>query len=293
MSFIGYCTLKELVSFLDIGEWIVNDTVIAAYQTGDVIKLTTTNANAVNTHIIRGTVKMYINNILIDEDDYVIDYDTGVVTFDTTPTADDFISATYYISSAYDSDDLEYYLTLGATEVEYDTRQIFREIAVDNYRYYVEDGLDYTKLVSAKYIELPYAPILEVAELTVDGTAITNYMVKDNKIFLVYNSERTEFTSQNEILISFSYGIPEDEDDQTDEHRRLLKIASEANKIATAMIMAESPLGRNTFIDNSKVTQMSKGDVRPELFNENQLRDLKLRYDTYINKLRAMSTKLL
>ena len=297
MTFTGYCSLKDLVSFLDIGEWIVNHTVSESYYSGEVLTLATTNASGINTFIIEGTVKIYVNNVEVDSDDYTLDYDTGILTISTTPALaiGDEVKATYYVSSGYDSDDLEYYLLLGATELEYDSRQIFREQTVNNFSYVVDQGLDYTIGQTSKYIELPYTPILSVSSLEVDGVTITasSLIIKGNRIFLTSSSERQTFSSEQEIEISFKYGIPEAVLDQTEEQKRLLLMAEEANKIASALIMAESPLGRNTFIDNSKVTQMSKGDVRPELFNEAQLRELRNRYNTLINKLKGLSYKVL
>lgn len=295
MTFTGYCSLKDLVSFLDIGEWIVNYTLVAEYVPGSTITIPTTNSNGINTYVVKDSIKLFLNDVLVDPDDYTVDYDTNIITFDTEPSEDDKISATYYICSAYDNDDLEYYLLLGATEIEYDTRQIFRELTATDYIYNVEDGLDYTRTISSKFIELPYAPILTLTSLAVDDVSwdVDTVMVKGNKIFTTNKSPRAEFTSADEIKLTFTYGIPDDTTEQTEEQKRLLQIASEANKIATAMIMAESPLGRNVFIDNSKVTQMSKGDVRPELFNETQLRELKNRYSMYIQKLKALSVKSL
>lgn len=295
MSFVGYCTLKELVSFLDIGEWIVNHTIVEEYVVGSTITLPRTNASGITTNIVKDTVKMYVNGTLRPAAEYTVNYDTGIVTFSVAPIEDDKVSATYYITSAYDNDDLEYYLLLGATELEYDTRHIFREQAVNNYSYVVDHGLDYTIGQTSKYIELPYTPILEVSALEVDGVAITlsTLKIKGNRIFPTSLSEKREFSSDQEIEISFSYGIPDDVVDQTEDQKRLLLMASEANKISTALIIAESPLGRNTFIDNSKVTQMSKGDVRPELFNEAQLRELRNRYNTLVDKLKGLSYKIL
>jgi hypothetical protein len=297
MTFTGYCSLKDLVSFLDIGEWIVNHTVNESYTSGDVLMLETTNASGVNTFIIEGTVKIYKNDVEVDSDDYDLDYDTGILTINTTPPLDtgDEIKATYYVASGYSTEDLEYYLLLGATELEYNTRQIFREQTVNNYTYTVEEGLDYTVGHTSKYIELPYTPILEVTSLEVDGVSITlsSLIIKGNKIFTTSSSEKQEFSSDQDIEVSFKYGITDTVLDRTDEDLRLLSMASEANKISTALIMAESPLGRNTFIDNSKVTQMSKGDVRPELFNEAQLRELRNRYNLLVNKLKGLSYKVL
>ncbi len=295
MTFTGYCSLKELVSFLDIGEWIVNHTLVNSYIALSTLTIPTTNASGINTYVIKDTVKLYSNGTLIPDTNYTVNYDTNIITFTTPPGTGTKITITYYIASAYDTEDLEYYLLLGATEVEYDTRQIFRELKATDYVYNVEEGLDYTQIQSSKYIELPYSPILEVEDLTVNNVSwdLDNVKILGNKIFTTSKSPKSSFTSEDEIKITFTYGIPEDTTAQTDEHLRLLAIAAEANKIATAMIMAESPLGKNTFIDNSKVTQMSKGDVRPELFNESQLRDLKFRYNTYINKLKALSLSTL
>jgi hypothetical protein len=295
MTFTGYCSLKDLVSFLDIGEWIVNYTLTNSYIALSTLTLPTTNASGINTYVIKDTVKLYANGTLIPDTNYTVNYETNIITFTTAPTTGHKITATYYISSAYDSDDLEYYLLLGATELEYDSRQIFREMTVTDYIYNVEEGLDYTGVLRSKYIDLPYSPILDLDTLEVNAVewALDTVKIIDNKIFTTSRSPKLEFTSEDVIKLTFTYGIPDDTVDQTDEQIRLLMLASEANKIATALIMAESPLGRNVFIDNSKVTQMSKGDVRPELFNEAQLRELKTRYNDYINKLRALSSKLL
>lgn len=292
MTFIGYCTTAELAKFLDIGAWQQDVSLTESYSTNDLV-INTASSNGINFHLIDGLVYIYEDGVEIPSEDYTIDLDTGAITFSEEPTEESVITATYYLVEDFSDTDLEYYVLLGAYELETDTRQKFREQTLIDYTTDVNKGLDYTiQNYNQSYLNLPYGPVLSVSSLTIDGTSITPSTLKidGNKIFLTDTSEKSYFTGDaDSVVISFKYGITDTVEDRTDEDLIKLSLAKEANKFASAMVISKSPLGQNVFFDNSKFTQMSKGDVRPETLNENLLIKIKEGYDRYINRLRAMS----
>ena len=294
MTFIGYCSNKELITFLDNGEWVIDFVVTSNYDSTQSHSLPMNNNNGITVYLISGMYTLYDDGVEISSDDYTINLTTGDITFSSDPVAGSTVTATYYLSEDYSNSDIEFYISLGAYELEKDTRTIFRELEVTDLSLDVNEGLDYTDISTSKYLAMPYSPILSVSSLVVDGTNVdtTTIKLKGNKIFVTDDSAVDYFTGDyDSIVISFKYGIPEA--GHTNEQSRLILLAKEANKYITTVLIAESPLGRNVLLDNSKVTQMSKGDVRPELFNEETLKALRERYTKYINKLKSLSTYII
>ena len=294
MAFTGYCSTAALAKFLDIGVWQQEVTLIASYATND-LSIDVTSSNGMNFHLVTGLVTLYDDGVVIATTSYTIDLETGNITFSVEPTAGSAITATYYLVEDFSDDDLDYYNMLGAYELEQDTRQKFREVALVDYTTDTNEGFDYVNYEHTQpYLELPFTPILSVSALTIDGTSVTTtkLKLKGNRIFLTNDSEAKYFTGEyNTVVVSFKYGITDTVGDRTEEDLMKLEMAEEANKFASALIISEHPLGRNVLFDNSKVSQMSKGDVRPDLFSENSTKALKDTYNMYVNKLRGLSIK--
>lgn len=291
MTFAGYCTNSELAKFLDFGNW--REFPIDSYVEGTTIVLPTVSDDGNLTYIIDGTVSVTINGTLVDVEDYVVDLDTGTVTFDSEPKDEDTIVFIYYIMRGLSNADLSYYNLMGARLLEKEVNAFYREVDV-TYTTDGNQGLDYINYVNSNTISLPYN-VAAVESLTIDGTTVTPSTLKiiGNNISLSNSSEVKAFSGKaNSVEVDVIHGIIE-EDEPSEEDLRLLDIAKEANKCISAMLIIDSLIGQNTALDNSYIVQRSDGSVRPDLTVTTELQRLEKKYAMLTSFLKSTTSHLL
>jgi len=292
-SYAVELTLVSETTTLSAGE-ILTD---CWFLTANNLYLSTTSANGLKFYLIKDGYHLYENGVEISTENYTVDLNNGHITFSVDPAEGSSITADYYLVEDFSNDDLEYYITLGAYELERDTLQKFREVELIDFKTDVNEGLDYYNYnQNKKYIEFDYSPILSVSNLVVNGTSVTpnTLKIKGNKVFLTNDSEVSSLTGEHDkIIISFKYGITDTVANRTDEDLIRLQLAREANKFCAAAIMSSMPLGRNVLLDNNKTLQLSSGNVRPEIFNENLTNILRNTYEQYVAKLKSLSVQLI
>lgn len=292
MVFTGYCSNSELVKFLDFGGWKQQE--IASYSSAVTYKLTTTHSDGQAGYLINGLILATSAGVTIDPDDYTVNLDTGVITFSTHPADESKVIFTYYLNREFDNDDISYYILLGANKLEKDTSNVFRETTMT----YTTDGnlgynyIEFTNKTT--YISLPY-PVLSVTSLTVDGVSVTpsTLKIQNNKVSLGPDSEVSYFSGEaNTTTIVVKHGITDTVLDRSDEDSRYLYLAKEANKFLAAIMIYDSPIGRNVGLDNSYVVQKSDGSVRPELTVDSLLRRLETRYNELVGMMKSGTVHL-
>lgn len=291
MTFAGYCTNSELAKFLDFGNW--RDFPIDSYVGGTTIVLPTVSDDGNLTYIIDGTVSVTINGTLVDVEDYVVDLDTGTVTFKSEPKDEDAIVFIYYVMRGLSNADLSYYNLMGARLLEKEVNAFYREVDV-TYTTDGNQGLDYINYVNSNTISLPYN-VAAVESLTIDGTTVTPSTLKiiGNNISLSNSSEVKAFSGKaNSVEVDVIHGIIE-EDEPSEEDLRLLDIAKEANKCISAMLIIDSLIGQNTALDNSYIVQRSDGSVRPDLTVTTELQRLEKKYAMLTSFLKSTTSHLL
>lgn len=291
MTFAGYCTNSELAKFLDFGNW--RDFPIDSYVEGTTIVLPTVSDDGNLTYIIDGTVSVTINGTLVDVEDYVVDLDTGTVTFKSEPKDEDAIVFIYYVMRGLSNADLSYYNLMGARLLEKEVNAFYREVDV-TYTTDGNQGLDYINYVNSNTISLPYN-VAAVESLTIDGTTVTPSTLKiiGNNISLSNSSEVKAFSGKaNSVEVDVIHGIIE-EDEPSEEDLRLLDIAKEANKCISAMLIIDSLIGQNTALDNSYIVQRSDGSVRPDLTVTTELQRLEKKYAMLTSFLKSTTSHLL
>lgn len=294
MTFIGYCTTKTLAKFLGFGDTETYS--IDSYDPLVNYILPTVSSDGVRGYIIADTFTATADGVLIDSANYTVDVDTGAITFTTHPATDSEVNINYYLNSDFSNDDLESYITLGAYDLEKKTSHKFRELTVTDYTCDVNDGYDYLNPTNKTHLELPYYPILSVSALSVNGTDVTpsTLKIKNNLICLTESSEVSEFTGDaDSIVLSFVYGITDTVEDRSDEDIITLKLAGEANKYASFLSIAESPLGRNALLENSKAVSLSDGQIRPDTISDGLINKVETMYVKEISNLKAYSTSLI
>lgn len=291
MTFAGYCTNSELAKFLDFGNW--REFPIDSYVEGTTIVLPTVSDDGNLAYIIDGTVSVTINGTLVDVEDYVVDLDTGTVTFDSEPKDEDAIVFIYYIMRGLSNADLSYYNLMGARLLEKEVNAFYREVDV-TYTTDGNQGLDYINYVNSNTISLPYN-VAAVESLTIDGTTVTPSTLKiiGNNISLSNSSEVKAFSGKaNSVEVDVIHGIIE-EGEPSEEDLRLLDIAKEANKCISAMLIIDSLIGQNTALDNSYIVQRSDGSVRPDLTVTTELQRLEKKYAMLTSFLKSTTSHLL
>jgi len=291
MTFAGYCTNSELAKFLDFGNW--REFPIDSYVEGTTIVLPTESDDGNLTYIIDGTVSVTINGTLVDVEDYVVDLDTGTVTFDSEPKDGDTIAFIYYVMRGLSNADLSYYNLMGARLLEKEVNAFYREVDV-TYTTDGNQGLDYINYVNSNTISLPYN-VAAVESLTIDGITVTPSTLKiiGNNISLSNSSEVKAFSGKaNSVVVDVIHGIIE-EDEPSEEDLRLLDIAKEANKCISAMLIIDSLIGQNTALDNSYIVQRSDGSVRPDLTVTTELQRLEKKYAMLTSFLKSTTSHLL
>ena len=294
MTFTGYCTPAELAKFLDFGNW--REFPIQSFDTSDTYYLPLISDDNKLTYAIEGTVSATNGGVLIDPGEYTVDYETGKITWETgkEPTDGDSIVFIYYVMRGFTNADLKYYILLGARRLEKDANAVFRELTSE----YVTDGnlgYDYIHYLSDVTLQLPYN-VLSVEELNIDGTDVTvsSLKIKGNNVSLTRDSEVRYFSGKaNTTYISVTHGIPDEEADRTEEQNRLVDFAKEANICISAIMMLDSPNGRNTLLDNSYVVQRSDGSVRPDLTIEAELTRYEKKYQNLLAMLQMINGKLI
>lgn len=294
MTFGGYCSNAELAKFLDFGNW--REYPIDAYISGTTIILPTVSDDNNLTYIIDGTVSITLNGAIVDPADYSVDLETGAVVFDTEPKDGDSIVIIYYVMRGLSNEDLSYYNLMGARLLEKEVNAFYREVEV-TYTTDGNQGLDYINYINSNTIKLPYA-VTSVTELTVDGTTVDPSTLKiiGNNVSLSKESEVREFSGKaDSVSIEVIHGIlePGSGEDYTEEEKRLLDIAKEANKCVSAMLIIDSLIGQNTALDNSYIVQRSDGSVRPDLTVTNELQRLEKKYTMLTSFLKSTTSHLL
>lgn len=294
MTFTGYCSKADFAKFLGYGEWYKYP--ITDYDSDSTYFLPLQSTDGLFGYLIDGMYSAVVNGTVIDPDDYTINIDTGLITFKAGkhPADESDITFYYYLNREYTDLNLEQFLLVGAYKLEKDTSRVFREVEFE----YVTDGnqgFNYVEFVNTRMIKLPYG-ILSINELTIDGTSVTPSTLKiiNNYVSLTDDSEIRYFTGNaNSVTISGTYGMPDDPEDQSEEDLRWLELAKMANKYISAIMLIESPSGKNTALDNSYVVQKSDGSVRPELSVENEVRAYRVAYNELLSLLRGTSTELI
>jgi hypothetical protein len=305
MTFIGYCTTKQLAKFLDFGSY--ETYTIDSYDRNNDYTIPTTSDDGITGYLIEDTIKITEDGVIFNPNNYSVDLDTGAIKFNTHPEDASEVKVIYYLNSTFSNDDLESYIELGAYELEEDTRQIFRELSVTDYTTDINETDNYIsydmsdKKLPNNYrfvttIYLPYAPILSVSSLEVDGTDVTpsTLKIRNNCISLTSSSEVGYFPRDaDSIVISFKYGITSIIGDRTETDRRLIKLACEANKYSAIKSMLKNPNGRNAVLENSKAVSLSGGQIRPDTIPDNMITQVNERYDELVSKLKAFNSILI
>jgi hypothetical protein len=293
MSFTGYCTTAELARSLDYGNW---RDYVGTYSSADGFYLPCVSDDNNLNYIIDGTTTIYVNDVLIDTEDYTINLDTGEVTFDLTPAIEDgdSVKAIYYITRGFSNETLQKYVTLAARRVEKDSCGLYREVEAE-YTTDGNEGYDYINYVNNTTIQLPW-PVLSVESLDVDGVTIdvTTLKISGSTISLTKDSGVNYFSGKaNTTEIEVTHGIPDDEADRTEDQQSMYELAKEANITMATMLLLDSPIGRNTSLDNSYIVQRSDGSVRPDLTVESELTRYEKKYLELIQLLQHTTTKLI
>lgn len=282
MTFTGYCSNEELVKFLDYGSW--TEYVIDKYENTNTYILPQAIANGLSGNLISGMISATDDDVTIPTANYTVDTTTGLVTFTTHPADDSVVKFKYYLCREFTNSDISYYVLLGARKLELDVHKLFREVSV-TYTTDANEGYDYIHLKEDNVtLELPYN-IKSVTSLSIDGTSITVSTLKviNNKICLTKDSEVTKFSGEaNSVVAVVKHG--QAETSLSEEESRLLDLAKEANKRISAIMIIDSPLGRNVTLDNSYIVQKSDGSVRPDITVDSIIK----RYEDSYNMLKEL-----
>lgn len=283
MTFTGYCTNAELVSFLDFGSWTTYT--IESYDSANTYILPVTIANGLSSNLISGMISATDDGVAIPAENYTVDVTSGVIAFVTGkhPVNKSTVVFKYYLCREFTNADISYYILLGARKLELDTKKLFREAEVE-YTTDGNEGYDYIHYTNSRTIELPYA-INTVEDLEINGVTVTPSTLKiiNNKISLTPNSEVKEFSGEaNSVVVTVTHGILDDSKSLEDE--RFLDLAKEANKRISALMIIDSPLGRNVTLDNAYMVQKSDGSVRPDIAVDSIVK----RYEDSYNMLKEL-----
>jgi len=310
MTLSGYCSNIDLARYLDMG--IYKTYTISSYDSTVTYTLSPlTSSDGTRWNLISGGFTITDDGVTFASTKYTVDLNSGLITFTpaTQPVNGSVVIVTYWLNEGFTDDDLTYFVELGAVKLEEDTRQVFREISVTNYK--TDGNRDYTYLYpdyryrydinstvttddiiqqnSNSVLYLDYGPILSVSALTVDGTAVTVSTLKllGNKIMLTEDSEVHYFSGDHDsVTISFKYGITSTVLDRTEEDLRLLQLAKHGNILASFLQISSIPKGRNVLLDNTYVMQRSDGSVRPEMALDGWMVQVNKSYDIILRKLR-------
>jgi hypothetical protein len=286
MTFTGYCSALELARFLGFGNW--RSYPINGYDHTQIYTLPTVSDDGNLNYIISGSVSLMVDGVLYDADNYSVDFNTGTVTFTTRPDDESTLVFFYYINREYDDNALNYYTLLASRRLEKDSAIVLREIET-TYTTDGNQGTDYIHITNQNTLELPYN-ILSVEELIIDGQNITpsTVKIKGNTLCLTNDSEKKYFSGKaDSVVANVVCGIPEEEDDHTEEQLRLLDFAKEATLCMAAIMIIDSPTGRNTRLDNDYVVQRSDGSVRPDLTVQAEMIRYEKKYSELLNLLQA------
>ncbi len=294
MTFTGYCSPAELAKFLDFGNW--RDYTIQSFSSSEAYILPTISDDNSISYIVSGTVSATNDGVTIPITDYTIDYDSGLITWaeGKTPADGSNLVFFYYVMRGFSNADLEYYILLGARRLEKDANAVYRELTSE----YVTDGnlgYDYVHYVDSVTLQLPYN-VLSVEELIINNTNVTPSTLKimGSYVSLTPESEVKSFSGKaNTTYISVTHGLPNLEADRTEEQNRLVDFAKEANKCISAIMMLDSPIGRNTSLDNSYIVQRSDGSVRPDLTIDSEIKRYENKYQNLLAMLQVNNGKLI
>jgi hypothetical protein len=306
MTFTGYCTNKELCTFLDFGYYNEKNYV---YNSSDTEYLDINSESKAQLYLIYGMHSMFVNGIAYT--DYSINLDSGEISFtgDEDPEENSEIKVIYWLNVGLDNNSVSDLVIDGASELEQDVSRIFRTISVTDYTIDVNPTYDYIKPYTSymydgsvvKYsnyknkdsvLELAYGPIQSVASLTVNGTSVTPSTLKleGNKIMLTEDSEVQYFSREaDSVVISFSYGITETILDQTEFEKTILRSVKRANILKSSFLLFDSPQGENLLYENSFLVSASDGRVRADVDIERMKLSYEKRYNNIINKLKIQT----
>jgi len=289
-AFAGYCTNAEIVKFLDFGGYFKYT--IPSYLSTNTYYLPLSTADGQAAYLVTGTISATDDGATISTANYSVNVTTGQITFTSHPVAGSKVDFFFYLNREYSDADLAAYVLLGAYKLEKDTQRVFRELS---FSYTIDSnyGYDYIDYVDQKTIRLPY-DVYSLSTVTVDGVTVTPSTVKiiNNYISLTDSSQVSTFSGEGgSMTIAGKHGIPDTS--RTSEDDRIIAIAKEANKYISALMIINSPLGRNVSLDNSYVVQKSDGSVRPDITIENQIKTYTNIYNDLVDLLKANTTRLI
>ena len=296
MVFTGYCENSDLVKYLDFGGWFTLS--IAAYDPAtDYYIPLTSFADGTSGYLINDMISGTEDGTTIVTTTYSVNLTTGLITFSTDPTTASAVVFTYYLNREISNTDISVYVLEAARMFEYNARRTFRSYS-SSYNLDATTGLTYDTYESSDYafwLALPY-DIQSITSIVVNDTTVTPATVKinGNKFSLTEDSEVDYISGDlNSVVITVLHGITETVLDRTEEELREISMVLEANRCLAAMLIIESPKGRNITLDNSYVVQKSDGSVRPDITTNEIYIKIKQRYDDLMTSLKGSSSSII